>query len=404
MPSAIGFVPTFPSVYHDPPAAIHQRLAAMSRPLLHLNHGQLSATLSGLVLLGVLSPATAQTAVPDWSACAKIDADTERLACFDRLASSGPAAIENDTTANDTAKPGTWEPSPSSTQETPVADSGVDDNETIPLINESEPVALERRLQSEQSGERNPFVMRSYRPNYIMPATYTPTDLSRDVYDFEPQHAETKFQLSFQFDWFEDPFGPNTALYFGYTQVSLWQTYNTKLLGEEQDASSPFRETNYEPEIGLTIDTDFSLAGLTFKRNRISLIHTSNGQGGERSRSWNRLAASTSFGRGNFAGRLRGWYRLPEADEDENPDITDYMGYGDLLLAYKWNEQTIAATLRNNLDFANNKGAIQVDYSFPLSKRVKGYVQYFNGYGESLIDYNRSVSRIGVGIALTDWL
>ncbi|MCL7751910.1 phospholipase A [Guyparkeria hydrothermalis] len=376
----------------------------MSRPLLHLNHGHLSATLSGLVLLGVLSPATAQTAVPDWSACAKIDADTERLACFDRLASSGPVAIENDTTKNDTAKPGAWEPSPSSTQETPVADSGMEDNETIPLINESEPVALERRLQSEQSGERNPFVMRSYKPNYIMPATYTPTDLSRDVYDFEPQHAETKFQLSFQFDWFEDPFGPNTALYFGYTQLSLWQTYNTKLLGEEQDASSPFRETNYEPEVGLTIDTDFSLAGLTFKRNRLSLIHTSNGQGGERSRSWNRLAASTSFGRGNFAGRLRAWYRLPEADEDENPDITDYMGYGDLLLAYKWNEQTIAATLRNNLDFANNKGAIQVDYSFPLSKRVKGYVQYFNGYGESLIDYNRSVSRIGVGIALTDWL
>ncbi|MFW6322417.1 MAG: phospholipase A, partial [Guyparkeria sp.] len=289
-------------------------------------------------------------------------------------------------------------------QAEPASDDPAADEAAIPLIHESEPVALERRLESEQSGERNPFVMRSYQPNYIMPATYTPTDLSRDVYDFEPQHAETKFQLSFQFDWFEDPFGPDTALYFGYTQLSLWQTYNTKLLGEEDDASSPFRETNYEPEVGLTIDTDFSLAGLTFKRNRLSLIHTSNGQGGERSRSWNRLAASTSFGRGNFAGRLRGWLRLPEADEDENPDITDHMGHGDLLLAYKWKEQTIAATLRNNLDFADNKGAIQIDYSFPLSKRVKGYVQYFNGYGESLIDYNRSVSRIGLGIALTDWL
>jgi len=371
----------------------------MSRLLLHLNRSQLPATLSGLALLIVLSPATAQTATPDWSACAKIDADAERLACFDRLALSGPAVIEDDATQHEERRQ-----SASANSDAINTSSTADEEATISLINESEPVALERRIASEQTGERNPFVMRSYRPNYILPATYTPTDLSRPVYDFEPQHAETKFQLSFQFDWFEDPFGSGTALYFGYTQLSLWQTYNTKLLGGEEDASSPFRETNYEPELGLTVDTDFSLAGLTFKRTRLSLIHESNGQGGERSRSWNRLVAGTSFGRGNFAGRLRAWYRLPEGDEDDNPDITDYMGYGDLVLAYKWNEQTIAATLRNNLDFANNKGAIQVDYSFPLSNRVKGYVQYFNGYGESLIDYNRSVSRIGVGIALTDWL
>ncbi|WP_410474745.1 phospholipase A [Guyparkeria sp. TX1] len=371
----------------------------MSHFLFRPNHRHLSAALSGLALLGVLSPATAQTDTPDWSACAAIDADAKRLACFDRLASSGPAALEDDATQAEEQGQTT-----SNTSTGPVAASQAEEDESTPMINESQPVALERRLKSEQSGERNPFVMRSYKPNYIMPATYTPTDLSRDVYDFEPQHAETKFQLSFQFDWFEDPFGPNTALYFGYTQLSLWQTYNTEFLGSDEDASSPFRETNYEPEVGVSFNTDFSLAGLTFKRSRLSLIHTSNGQGGERSRSWNRLAASTSFGRGHFAGRLRGWYHLPEAGEEQNPDITDYMGYGDLMLAYKWKDQTIAATLRNNLDFANNKGAVQVDYSFPLSKRVKGYVQYFNGYGESLIDYNRSVSRIGLGIALTDWL
>ena len=95
---------------------------------------------------------------------------------------------------------------------------------------------------------------------------------------------------------------------------------------------------------------------------------------------------------------------MPEADQDDNPDITDYLGHGDLLLAYKWREQTLALTLRNNLDLSNNRGAVQLEYTFPLNDRVKGYVQYFNGYGESLIDYNRSVSRFGLGIALTDWL
>jgi len=331
----------------------------------------------------------AQAAPPDWSECTLIDDDARRLACFDRIASQGVDSKD--------------EASPQATAAS--GESAGKDASSAATLESEEPAALEQRLRAEKSGERNPFVMRSYKPNYIMPATYTPTDLSNPVYDFDPQHAETKFQLSFQFDWWEDPLGDNTSFYFGYTQLSLWQTYNTTLLGEEQDASSPFRETNYEPEVGLNVDTDFRLAGLTFRRARLSLIHSSNGQGGERSRSWNRLATGIAFGRGNFAGRVRAWYRIPDADNtDNNPDITDYMGHGDLLLAYKWKDQTVSATWRNNLDFSDNRGAIQLDYSFPLTRRVKGYVQYFNGYGESLIDYNRSVSRIGLGIALTDWL
>ncbi|MBN2872968.1 MAG: phospholipase A [Halothiobacillaceae bacterium] len=335
-------------------------------------------------LLFIALSGALQAAPTDWSECTLLDDDAERLACFDMIASQGPEAIE-------------------AGGDTKAAAAEATEGKTSP--SSAEPVALEQRLRSEATGERNPFVMRGYKPNYILPATFTPTDLSRSVYDFDPQHAETKFQLSFQFDWWEDPLGDNTSFYFGYTQLSLWQTYNTSALGAEEDASSPFRETNYEPEVGLTVDTDFQLAGLTFRRARLSLIHTSNGQGGERSRSWNRLATGIAFGRGQFAGQLRAWYRLPDADKyDNNPNITDYMGHGDLLLAYKWNDQTISATWRNNLDFDDNRGAIQVDYSFPLTKRVKGYVQYFNGYGESLIDYNRSVSRVGLGIALTDWL
>ncbi len=348
---------------------------------------RLAATLA--VLLPAL-PAQAQSSMPDWAQCTVIESDEQRLACFDQIASRDETAMAD---------------APARTERDGAAEAVADPESTAESWFEtSEPIALQRRIHSEQVSEHNPFAIRGYRPNYIMPATYTPTDLSQPVYDFKPQHAETKFQLSFQFDWFDRPLGPNTAFYFGYTQLSLWQTYNTTVLGEDQDASSPFRETNYKPEVGLNIDTSYHLAGLTIKRMRLSVLHSSNGQGGERSRSWNRLVGGIGFGRGNLAGQLRGWYRLPESDKDDNPDITDYMGHGDLVLAYKWNRQVFSATLRNNLQFSDNRGAIQLDYSFPLSRRVKGYLQYFNGYGESLIDYNRSISRIGVGIALTDWL
>ncbi|MDO6805090.1 phospholipase A, partial [Wenyingzhuangia sp. 1_MG-2023] len=60
--------------------------------------------------------------------------------------------------------------------------------------------------------------------------------------------------------------------------------------------------------------------------------------------------------------------------------------------------------LRNNLDTTNNRGAVEMDFTFPLTRKLKGFVQYFNGYGDSLIDYNHWQERLGVGIKLTDWL
>ena len=82
---------------------------------------------------------------------------------------------------------------------------------------------------------------------------------------------------------------------------------------------------------------------------------------------------------------------------DDNPDIQDFygrfeFGYGRKIGAFK-----MLALWRNNLDFNDNRGSIQLDVTYPMSDRYDLLIQYFNGYGDSLIDYNRSQERIGIG-------
>ena len=101
---------------------------------------------------------------------------------------------------------------------------------------------------------------------------------------------------------------------------------------------------------------------------------------------------------------MNSWLRIPESEvEDDNPDIDDYMGYGQVWLYYLWREHRFGFMYRNNLHFDENRSTVQVEWSFPLIKHVSGYIQYFYGYGESLLDYNARISRIGLGFIVKDW-
>ena len=116
-----------------------------------------------------------------------------------------------------------------------------------------------------------------------------------------------------------------------------------------------------------------------------------------------RAAAVAGVGDGvefeDFVGALR----LPESSgEDDNPDIEDYLGYGDLQLVYRKGRNAYSLLLRNNFSRTDNHGALKLNWSFPLYGRLKGYVQYFNGYGESLIDYNHKQQSFGLGVSLTE--
>ncbi|PJE78069.1 Phospholipase A1 [invertebrate metagenome] len=264
------------------------------------------------------------------------------------------------------------------------------------------------RIEVEKATEYDEFVITPHKPNYILPVSYNHnvnvnpyrTEGYGDKYD----DTEIKFQLSVKAPVWSGIFNGYGNMYVAYTNTSWWQAYNSN--------SAPFRETNHEPELFLTLPVQQSFLGMNLVSVMPGIVHQSNGKGGTLSRSWNRIYTNFVFERGDTVLSLKPWWRIPEKKKsspddsqgDDNPDIEKYMGYGELSIGQKIGEHNLMVMLRNNLRPSGNKGAVQVDWSFPLSNRFKGYVQYFNGYGESLIDYNASVSRLSIGVMLTDWL
>lgn len=240
-----------------------------------------------------------------------------------------------------------------------------------------------------------------HRSSYALSFSYNWLPNPEPLQEVNPEKTlvkpEVAFQLSFKAKLWQDMFGKPVDLWFAYTQRSFWQLYNF-------DDSSPFRETDYEPEVLFNFRTRFSVLGLKVRFIQIGGNHQSNGQSLPLSRSWNRIVMNVGIERGDLSLLLKGWYRIPESvEEDDNPGIDKYMGYGEFWAYYFLKKHRLGIMLRNNLDFGENKGAIQLEWSFPLFAQIGGYAQYFYGYGESLLDYDHCINRIGIGIILTDW-
>ncbi|GAA3901306.1 hypothetical protein GCM10022228_10030 [Halomonas cibimaris] len=249
----------------------------------------------------------------------------------------------------------------------------------------------------EKASSHNPFSITAHRTNYLFPISYNGNQNRARFRHIDPDgradRTEAKFQFSAKFAIVDNLFGDSGDVFFGYTQRSWWQAYNT-------DSSSPFRETNYEPELFIDFANAWNLFGWVNTRNRIALNHQSNGRSAPLSRSWNRVYLESTLQRGDWAVTFAPHWRIPESDgNDDNPDIHRYVGYGDLRLARRFDhDQEIAAQLRGNPDTGNY--GTQIDYSWPAFNGLRGHVQYYYGYGESLIDYNHRVHRLSLGFSI----
>ncbi|MBP1472740.1 phospholipase A [Frateuria sp. MAH-13] len=333
----------------------------------------------------------------DIRACTAIESDAQRLACYDHATGRVNLPVAQKRVDEETLLPSVFghdrNPGQVATTENPEV--------SAPLS------LLDSRWELSPEAKLGTFNVRGYKPVYLLPVFATsnqnerpqsPNPLNTVTTPERLDNVEAKFQLSLKTKLWQGVFGDAGDLWLGYTQSSRWQVYNDRL-------SRPFRETNYEPEAMLVFDTHYDVLGWEGRMLGIGINHQSNGRSNPLSRSWNRVIADIGFERGNWTVMLRPWWRIPESGtDDNNPDINDYMGRGEVQIVHEWNGQEFGMMLRHSFrGGSRSHGAAQFTWSFPLAGNLRGYMELFKGYGESLIDYNHNATYLGLGVSLLDW-
>ena len=224
---------------------------------------------------------------------------------------------------------------------------------------------------------------------------------------YGPDEPVAKFQFSFRYRLTgrrDSPVETDPApkgLYLAYTQRSLWNI---------KEPSSPFYDTSYMPELmfeSLAEDRPDHQGLVTFYGYQTGYKHESNGRDGDYSRSLNILYVRTAW----LIGQRTGWRMIiaPRVfayigSNSDNSEIAKYRGYGELLLSVG-RDDGIQVNFTGIMGKNWDKGSMQFDVTHPIRIPAVNFdtflmVQYFNGYGESLRDYNRKSSTWRAGFSL----
>lgn len=335
-----------------------------------------------LALVAALLAASAEAAEPGVG-CGEEADERLRLACYDK-------AYKRLKVGNET-----------------LSDAKLD-AQVVTSDSQRESSVMAKTWELGAADKRNTFVVRTYLPNFLLPLHYT-SKLNRapdsptqqgNAGNRNYRNVEAKLQISLRAKIAEDLLLPGADLWAAYTQHSLWQLWNS-------DDSSPFRSTDYQPEIIYVVPVSerFGKLPLGWKLRMLQLgfAHQSNGQSDPLSRSWNRMTLGAGFEHGEFSLMVRDNQRIRVQDNDDNPDLVDYIGRGEINLAWSPGSSVLGVTWRTNYK-SFSRGSLQLDWTYPVFSDqpdgLRWYVQLFHGYGETLLDYNHRQSSLGLGLTL----
>ena len=349
------------------------------------------------------------------AACAAIADNAQRLSCYDVLYHAGGAqGGTSPATSSSPAAPGVH-------GETPVNPGAI----TAPAAR-NEPSALAevatapsgkglaagdyltKFWELEPDSKRGTFVVRTYAPNFLLPAHYStsinkaPTSPTHPDGGTFPTYRQTEaeLQLSLRAKVVENLLLPNADVWVAYTQQSIWQLWN----GQD---SSPFRSSDYQPEamyvVPIPDKTGALPGGWRWRMAMAGIAHESNGQSDPLSRSWNRIYLGTEFTHDDLAFQARFNHRLAESGVDDNPHITDYIGNTELTGSWYPGETTMQLVARTSFK-SWSAGSLQFNWTHPVFENkpdgLRWYVQLFTGEGETMLDYNHHQTSVGLGFTL----
>ena len=272
-------------------------------------------------------------------------------------------------------------------------------------------------VDSSSNGNSANKYFSAYKPNYIIASSDGGENSKCDV----------KFQLSLQQRLSTSDKDDNwkNRFFFGYTQRSFWDICRE---------SAPFRDSTFSPELFHRSKID--LAGGAEHGDRIDLqyglIHASNGRDGKQSRSWNRAYTEAVYVFGGELGDswfgkahsknwqdkeppaklslgLSAWYIIDTGDE--NNDIEDYLGYGQLTAKYANKSEQVSLTswvgtsgkvsVETNLVLKTIPGLSEIPILPSVENTYYWHLQYFDGYGDELLEYDRRQRVFRIGLLFT---
>ena len=360
------------------------------------------------------SEISAQTSL--WQTCRDLSDDSARLRCFDQWASQQQPATPTSTPAALASNFDTGQrPAPAPAPVIITMTAPEVHNCKNPRFSE-----LSRFWELETGSDCGTFGIRGFRPislSWIASDSVNTQPTSPSAANNAPtavayRTTETRMGLSVRTKVAqglltqEEPL-KRDSLWFAYSQQSNWQLFSG-------DLSRPFRTTDHEPELIYIYPTDAQLpGGWRLRYSGLSINHQSNGQPLPFSRSWNRTILMAGMEKGNtFQVQAKLWQRLPEnATDDDNPDIADRVGRAEI--SGFWNadaNNSFGMTLRHSLQ-AKASGSVKLEWLRQLgtsgfvgnNSGLRFHTQFFSGFGDSLVDYNRRRTVLSVGLSLVDW-
>lgn len=222
-----------------------------------------------------------------------------------------------------------------------------------------------------------------FKDNYFIGGTtigHKPTSKNSDV----------KFQLSIAQRLTKSKLPFDTYLFIQYTQKAFWNVFQKSL---------PVRDLNFNPGIGL--------GHLIIHHNKyigkgyLMIEHESNGRDSTESRSWNRITLATALVlSNNVEVQFKIW--APIVDGKYNKDLLKYNGIFQLAANYRTDNKRFncGLILTKRKTWGSFNTQIELSYKFNNKENQYFFLQYYNGYGENLLDYNKFKSMLRIGFVI----